>query len=302
MLRHHRAVHGAAVVFAMVFPTVVTLAYFVLLAGSPAGLQQAVYLVGKTISSASPLWPWRSTLRGGRGTSPEDGGHLSLGTFCGCNCDGSDCGFSSWSVPAPDGSGARALSGPGRRVWPAGARRHGRTVRSASGRTAKRLPGAGQAVRDKIVDLGIDRLWMYAAVGVFYAICHSGLEEYYWRWFVFGQLRLRLRSAPADRDRQFGVHGAPRHLVGDLFWLGVALDLRLLAGRRRGRSGVGVVVRAERVAHRPVAEPPGRRRRDLPGRLRLGPRSVRLIDSRTVEVGKAGAADSRSGRELATSR
>jgi membrane protease YdiL (CAAX protease family) len=30
-------------------------------------------------------------------------------------------------------------------------------------------------------------------VGVFYSLLHSLLEEYYWRWFVFGQLR---RMAP----------------------------------------------------------------------------------------------------------
>lgn len=28
----------------------------------------------------------------------------------------------------------------------------------------------------------------YVALAVFYALVHSLLEEYYWRWFVFGQL------------------------------------------------------------------------------------------------------------------
>jgi membrane protease YdiL (CAAX protease family) len=64
-------------------------------------------------------------------------------------------------------------------------------------KTGELFAGAGQEIRGKIVDLGIDRLWIYAAVGVFYAVCHSGLEEYYWRWFVFGQLRYRLRPASA---------------------------------------------------------------------------------------------------------
>ena len=68
--------------------------------------------------------------------------------------------------------------------------------------------GASQAIREKIVGLGIGRLWMYAAVGVFYALCHSALEEYYWRWFVFGQLRSRLRlvSAVAISSLAFMAH------------------------------------------------------------------------------------------------
>ena len=30
---------------------------------------------------------------------------------------------------------------------------------------------------------------MFLLVGVFYSIIHSGLEEYYWRWFVFGRMK-----------------------------------------------------------------------------------------------------------------
>ena len=45
-----------------------------------------------------------------------------------------------------------------------------------------------QQATAKVRDLGLDRLWKYAATGVFYALAHSLLEEYYWRWFVFGQL------------------------------------------------------------------------------------------------------------------
>jgi membrane protease YdiL (CAAX protease family) len=32
---------------------------------------------------------------------------------------------------------------------------------------------------------------------VFYSIAHSLLEEYYWRWFVFSQLRRLIPLAPA---------------------------------------------------------------------------------------------------------
>ena len=35
----------------------------------------------------------------------------------------------------------------------------------------------------------ISTVWQYAIMAVFYSAIHSFLEEYYWRWFVFGQLR-----------------------------------------------------------------------------------------------------------------
>src|SRR5207244_7200054 len=37
----------------------------------------------------------------------------------------------------------------------------------------------------------------YVALAVFLCVFHSFLEEYYWRWFVFGRLRLFLPVAPA---------------------------------------------------------------------------------------------------------
>jgi membrane protease YdiL (CAAX protease family) len=37
----------------------------------------------------------------------------------------------------------------------------------------------------------------YVALAVFYSLAHSLLEEYYWRWFVFGQLRRLLPLWPA---------------------------------------------------------------------------------------------------------
>ena len=44
-------------------------------------------------------------------------------------------------------------------------------------------------MRQKVADLGIDSVGKYLALGIFYSLAHSFLEEYYWRWFVFGQLR-----------------------------------------------------------------------------------------------------------------
>jgi membrane protease YdiL (CAAX protease family) len=54
---------------------------------------------------------------------------------------------------------------------------------------------AVKPIRAKIEGFGVDTLWAYAALGVFYSLIHSFLEEYYWRWFVFAQLR-RLVTVP----------------------------------------------------------------------------------------------------------
>ena len=56
---------------------------------------------------------------------------------------------------------------------------------------------AAEAVRDKLIGFGLDSPATYAAFGVFVSLLHSALEEYYWRWFVFGRLRDYLAFMPA---------------------------------------------------------------------------------------------------------
>ena len=57
--------------------------------------------------------------------------------------------------------------------------------------------GSTDEIRAKVAGLGLDSVAKYAALGVFYSLVHSLLEEYYWRWFVFGQLRRLLPGWPA---------------------------------------------------------------------------------------------------------
>jgi membrane protease YdiL (CAAX protease family) len=57
---------------------------------------------------------------------------------------------------------------------------------------AGHLAELAETVHEKVTDLGLSSLWKYVAVGVFYSLLHSFLEEYYWRWFVFAQLRHKL--------------------------------------------------------------------------------------------------------------
>jgi hypothetical protein len=48
---------------------------------------------------------------------------------------------------------------------------------------------AVEPVRAKVAGFGIDTLSKYLALTAFYALVHSLLEEYYWRWFIFAELR-----------------------------------------------------------------------------------------------------------------
>jgi len=56
-------------------------------------------------------------------------------------------------------------------------------------RGSELLGAASQEIIAKLRGWNIDVLWKFITLGVFYSVFHSLLEEYYWRWFVFGQLR-----------------------------------------------------------------------------------------------------------------
>ncbi len=150
-----RSTRWSAILFALLFPSLVTLIYFVVLADQAAWLQQGAYLAGKTIQFAFPaIWvfwilrekpTWRPVVRRG----------LLLGS-----------GFGLLVM-------VLMLSLYHGVFKPAGL-----------------LDQANEAIREKVLGLELDTIWKYAAVGFFYALCHSLMEEYYWRWFVFGRLRL----------------------------------------------------------------------------------------------------------------
>ncbi len=60
----------------------------------------------------------------------------------------------------------------------------------------------------RLTALGLDSHAGYFALVVFYSLVHSLLEEYYWRWFVYGQLRSRLPIVVALplASAAFGAH------------------------------------------------------------------------------------------------
>ena len=167
---------ACAVACAMVFPSVLTWTYFEMLAHRPPIVQQSVYVVGKTLQFGFPLL-WALCVAGEK---------------------------IQW--PWPSRRGLTPGIAFGLLVCLAMA-----ALYFGAFKPFGLLVQPGREVRAKILQLGLQQLWKYAAVGVFYALCHSLLEEYYWRWFVFGRMRafLPLPAAIAVSSAGFTAH----HLI-----------------------------------------------------------------------------------------
>jgi len=158
----HRGLRWFGVIFALVFPTVITWGYFVFAARYPGGVQQATYLVVKTIQFAFPLvWVWAVLREPLRRRSAGSRG-LLLGAA-----------FSALVVAA------------------------GWLLFDLALRDTAAFSAAAAKIQEKIARFGIDATWKYAVLAVFYSLVHSLLEEYYWRWFAFGQLRGLVPIGPA---------------------------------------------------------------------------------------------------------
>ncbi len=154
--------NAVAIAFAIAFPSLVTWIYFIALARSSPELQQTAYGLGKALQFAFPV-VWvvgiqRCRLR------------LLRPRLAG----------------VPEGLAFGLL------VFVAALLLYHLWLKPAG-----YLDSAAQVVRDKIADFRIDSVWAYLAMGLFYSVLHAFLEEYYWRWFVFGQLRQLLPLAAA---------------------------------------------------------------------------------------------------------
>ncbi len=151
-LKNSRAAELAVLAFACALPTVVTLAYFVWAEGSAVGAQQAIFGVAKLVQFALPV-VWAGAICRERLAWPR------------------------WS---PRGMLLGAIFGVAvaAALWAMYVTLLGAPV----------LDDALGPIRAKITSLGVDSRGGFLALGAFYAVCHSLLEEYYWRWFVFGRL------------------------------------------------------------------------------------------------------------------
>jgi membrane protease YdiL (CAAX protease family) len=142
------------VIVALVLPTAITWAYFFGAAAASQGVQATVYGVVKVIQFALPI-VWVLFVQKGAATLRPPGGRgVAVGLLFG----------------AAVAAGMFAL--------------YAGVLKSSAV-----LSAAEPEIRGKTAGFGIDTVWKYALLGAFYSLFHSLLEEYYWRWFVFGQLR-----------------------------------------------------------------------------------------------------------------
>ena len=162
MIANTRRRDAWAVAFALGLPTLVTLAYFVLAPRFGATVQQTTYVASKCFQFAFPLLWVLAVQRERFG--------LNRPTSAG--------------VPIGVGFGLVVLVAT-------------LALYYALLKTSGLFDDAAAPIREKVGGFGIDSAPKYFAFAVFYAICHSFLEEYYWRWFVFGQLRKLMRLGPA---------------------------------------------------------------------------------------------------------
>ncbi|MBI82213.1 MAG: hypothetical protein CMJ81_03365 [Planctomycetaceae bacterium] len=165
----------AAILAALVFPSLLTLTYFVVFSQRSPGFQQGTYALGKSIQFAFPLLWVLLVLK-------ERLGQKRMTT------SGILPGFLFGAVVSVIMLLLYHL------------------VLRPSGFFADATP----AIQEKISGLGLDSAWQFVALGIFYAAIHSVLEEYYWRWFVFGQLR---RCTPLGVAILFSSLGFMAHHV-----------------------------------------------------------------------------------------
>ena len=79
----------------------------------------------------------------------------------------------------------------------------GEMVREGAGRVAARAEG-----------LGFKEHFLLFAI--FVSVIHSGLEEYYWRWFLYGQLRHKMTRR--DSEEVLKSYFSPEALNWELGW------------------------------------------------------------------------------------
>ena len=140
----------AALIFAMILPTIVTWVYFVVLKSASPTLQQVAYSIGKTIQFAFPVvfvWLFYRERFKQRTDKPND---YWMGPLFGFFAVGLMFGL--YFLVLKDSDTANML------------------MEKAGG---------------KFQSMGLASVWAFAGTGLFYALFHSFMEEYYWRWFVF---------------------------------------------------------------------------------------------------------------------
>jgi uncharacterized protein len=186
-------------IFALVYPPLFTWVYFIYSTRFPTGLQQAIYVAGKGLQFVFPIvWVWFVL-----GEPLIQRRPSARGVFLGAAFGAAVVG-ASWLV-------------------------FNFYLRSTSV-----FADAAPEIHTRLAAMGIDTVGKYMLLGVFYALFHSLLEEYFWRWFAFGQLRRVMRLWPAILLSALGFMGHHVVILNKFFenelWVGLLLSLAVTVG------------------------------------------------------------------------
>ncbi|MGD9647784.1 MAG: CPBP family intramembrane glutamic endopeptidase [Pirellulales bacterium] len=158
----NRGALAAVLALAIGFPSLITWLYFIVFAGD--SLVQLVYSVGKVLQFAIPVaWVWGIERRGRDGETASQVVAVTAQTRRSSALVG--VGLGAIIVAALFGLYAGYF------------------------RSHPVMADMPEIVRGKLADAGITTPLGFLALATFYSLVHSALEEYYWRWFVFGRLR-----------------------------------------------------------------------------------------------------------------
>lgn len=148
---------GWVIASAMIFPTILTYIYFVYLADSAGAAQKIAYGLGKTAQFALPV--------------------LWVGWVC----------RQRWLVRPWNWKGVAEGTVFGLLVFAAMVGLHIALLGVVGGPLGEGS-FARETILDRIKGFNLTDARFYLMLGLFYSLIHSGLEEYYWRWFVFSRL------------------------------------------------------------------------------------------------------------------
>ncbi|MCC7085279.1 MAG: CPBP family intramembrane metalloprotease [Pirellulales bacterium] len=169
----NRSAEWPVMVFALAFPATLTWVYFVALANAPAWTQQMAYSAGKFIQFSLPA-AWVGLVCRERLRWPRP---VSQGCWLGVRFSAIVVGvmaalYFAWLRPSGE------------------------------------FAAEGEKMAEKVRGIGITTAAAYGVMAIFYSLVHSLLEEYYWRWFVFGRMRslMPLASAIVISSLAFMAH------------------------------------------------------------------------------------------------
>ena len=148
-------------VIGLVLPTAITWLYFSALATSPAIYQKSAFAIGKTIQFGLPLLAFYY-LQSARTEASSP--HYKSSSLFGL--------ISGLSIAATIYLAWRFV------LEPLGV-----------------MDGPKEQIQTKLQEVNLTSTSAFIVVGLLYSGVHSLLEEYYWRWFIFGSLQ-RLVSLP----------------------------------------------------------------------------------------------------------